>query len=376
MAKSAIVIGGGVAGITISHLLSEKGWDVTLLEKNGHLGGGFKTFYYGGHPYTYGPRPLISRNESETGVFEFVNKFTPLRKLDHNLLTYVEHDGQFYSYPIHEDDIPRMPDADKIYAELEEIENIPQRKPENFEEYWLGKVGPSLYEKFINTYSKKMWQVSSNKEITDFAWSPKGAALKSGPRSVSFSNENIIGYPYAHDGYDAYFEKATQDVKVRLNSAPDKYDLDKKRVLVNNEWISGDIIVNTISLDVIMNNAFGKLPYVGRDFIKLVLPAEEILPEGVQFIHYSGDEIYTRVVEYKKLTFHKSPTTLLVIEIPSSNGKLYPLPVAEPQALAQRYKNALPKDVYTIGRIGSYIYNIDFDGLIIQCFNFMKQLDE
>ncbi len=38
--KTAVVVGGGFAGCTITHMLTEKGFDVTLLEGSSVLGGG------------------------------------------------------------------------------------------------------------------------------------------------------------------------------------------------------------------------------------------------------------------------------------------------------------------------------------------------
>lgn len=370
--KKAIVVGGGIAGCTISYLLEKNGWKVTLLEKESYLGGGFKTFYYGGHPYTLGPRPLFSRNEEETRIFEFINGIIPLRKLEHSLLTYVEQDGAFYSYPIHKDDVPKMPDAELVYSELEELKSNPPKEPTNFEEFWIASVGKTLYDKFINSYSKKMWQIKSNTELKEFKWSPKGATLKSGPRNAH--PNSIVAYPYAHDGYDEYFSKCTEDVEVHLCSPPEVIDVSKKRVKVKNEWLAADILVNTISLDDFMGYCFGELPYIGRDFIKLVLPIEEVLPGAIQYLFYPGEEEFLRVVEYKKLTFYKAPTTLLVMEIPSSNGKLYPLPFPEPKAIAQRYLDALPENVYTLGRLGTYTYNIDMEGITLQAFELIERL--
>jgi len=371
--KKAIVLGGGISGTTIAYLLSEKNWDVTLIEKSDELGGGFRTFFYGGHPYTDGPRPIISRNEEKTGVFKFINDLIPLRKIDHGLLTYVERDGQFYTYPIHEDDIPLMPDSEKINSELEELKHS-KRKPNNFEEFWMGRIGKTLYDKFINTYSKKMWQIQSNTELKEFKWSPKGYTLKSGSRLCS--SEHIVGYPYAYEGFKQYFENTTQNVNILLNTIPESIDLEEKKVKVKGDWIKADIIVSSISLDELLGFRFGELPYIGRDFYKMVLPIEQIYPEAVQFIYYANEEPFTRVVEYKKLTFYKSPTTLLVMEIPSSNGKLYPMPFPEPKALAKKYLDALPDNVYTIGRLGTYIYNIDMEGIVLQAFDLIKEIEQ
>ena len=62
--KNALIIGGGTAGCAVAHMLNlAGGWDVTLVEKAPFLGGGVRTFFYGGHPYTFGPRHFLTENE-------------------------------------------------------------------------------------------------------------------------------------------------------------------------------------------------------------------------------------------------------------------------------------------------------------------------
>ncbi|MCG6553587.1 MAG: NAD(P)-binding protein [Candidatus Magnetominusculus sp. LBB02] len=367
--KRASVIGGGIAGISIAHLLSKAGWQTSLFERNAFLGGGFKTFYCGGHPYTLGPRPFMSRNEGQTHLFEYLNGIIPMRKLNHNMLSYIERDGQFYSYPISADDIAKMPDAGIIEKELKEGSAAP---PENFEEFWLSAIGPTLYGKFIDKYSKKMWQLESNTELKEFKWSPKGHTLKTGGKSTH--SEAIVSYPYAYDGYDQYFTKCTEDVAVHLSCNIENVDLDKREIIADGSSVKSDIIVNTISPDELMGNCYGPLPYLGRDFIKVVLPVKEIFPDDVQFVYYPNDEKYLRIVEYKKLTFYESPSTLILMEVVSSKGKLYPLPFPGPKQLAKKYMDAMPANIYNIGRLGTYTYNIDMEGILLQALDLMRRL--
>jgi UDP-galactopyranose mutase len=102
--KTALVIGGGFAGCAAAHQLQLMGgWDVTLVERAPFLGAGVRTRYYGGHPYTFGPRHFLTPWEH---IYQFLNTYVPLRRCqDHQFLTYVEPDERFYSYPIHADDI-------------------------------------------------------------------------------------------------------------------------------------------------------------------------------------------------------------------------------------------------------------------------------
>ena len=95
--------------------------------------------------YVWGPpvhaRPAPSLHVRETHI-DYLDGFTPLRRLNHYLLTYVERDGQFYSYPPHRDDIEIMPDRDKIKEQLANRHDPAGAR--DFEEYWIYSVGEIL----------------------------------------------------------------------------------------------------------------------------------------------------------------------------------------------------------------------------------------
>jgi UDP-galactopyranose mutase len=369
--KSALIIGGGVAGCSAAHQLTLMGgWDVLLVEASPVLGAGVRTSWYGGHPYTFGPRHFLTQNRA---VYDYMDKICPLRSCaDHEFLTYVERDNAFYAYPIHEDDVAGMPDRDKIAKERKEAVGAANAK--NLEEYWVRSVGQTLYEKFIDKYNKKMWLVDDNRRIDTFNWSPKGVALKSGPRAAW--DTALSAYPYAPDGYNRFFDYTTADIKVMLSSKIDRYDIQNRTVWIKGEKKNFDLIVNTIPPDDLFERCYGELKFIGRDFHKLVFPTEHVFPEHVYFLYYANDEAFTRMVEYKKFTHHKSPTSLVGLEIPSLNGKHYPLPFISEQELARKYYALMPDHVYSIGRAGSYRYGLDIDDCIEQAMVMAQQIKE
>lgn len=68
------------------------GWNITLVERAPFLGGGVKTLWYGGHPYTFGPRHFLTPNEH---LFDFLNKYVPMRRCaEHEFITHVAKDEQ------------------------------------------------------------------------------------------------------------------------------------------------------------------------------------------------------------------------------------------------------------------------------------------
>ena len=368
--SEVLIIGGGFAGCAAAHQLSlfKKEYNVTLVERASFLGAGNKTHYYGGHPYTFGPRHFLTQDEE---VFEYLNSYLPIRRCpEHEFITYVSQDSNFYNFPINKDDIPKMPDSQNIYSELSQLSSIDEAC--DFEQYWISSVGKTLYEKFVNSYNKKMWMIKDNKEFDTFKWSPKGVALKEGPRAAW--DVAISGYPYDLRGYDPYFELSTKEANIFLSTNIDIFDIPNKRVFFNGEWHQYDLIINTISPSDIFNNIYGELPFVGRDLIKFVLPSEFVFPENVYFIYYAGNEPFTRLVEYKKFTRYESPHSLVGMEIPSLNGKHYPLPMKIWQAKADLYHNLQPDGVFSIGRAGSYRYEVDIDDCIRQAMDLIEKI--
>ena len=86
-------------------------------------------------------------------------------------------------------------------------------------------------------------------------------------------------------------------------------------------------------------------------------------PGDVYFVYYAGKEKFTRITEYKKFTLHKAPTTLVSLEIPSKQSKYYPLPMESEGKGDKIFQDDLD-GVFSIGRAGSYLYNVDIDDTI------------
>ncbi len=361
-----LIIGAGPAGCAAVHKLSEiNGLDITIIDKASHLGAGVRTNFYGGHPYTFGPRHFFTQNRE---VYDYLNSIVPLRDCgDHQFISYVEEDNAFYNFPIHMDDVRSMPDSSKIINEINNAHGVKFAK--NFEEYWINSVGVTLYNKIIKNYTKKMWQMDPS-HIDTFKWSPKGVTIKDGPRAAL--DNCMSAYPVAKDGYNRFFDTIEGKAKIILNTSIDNFDIKNKSVVINNKRLSFDIIINTISPDVLFNYCYGELAYLGRDVHLIVFPTEHVFPENVYFLYYPNNEKHTRLVEYKKFTLHKDKHSLVGIEYPSNNGKHYPMPIRNEMAKAEKYYNLMPEGVFSIGRAGSYRYLVDIDDCIEQAFELKK----
>jgi UDP-galactopyranose mutase len=295
-----------------------------------------------------------------------------MRKLEHRFLTYLEEEGDFFNYPISASDIPRMARFQQIEDELSKIGDAVISEPKNFEEYWISKVGLTLYDKFINQYSKKMWRLEDNKDIDTFNWSAKGTPIKK-DNSHAWS-EAISAYPIALDGYNAFFDKVQDFANIHFKAAITELRPDKNSIVIEGSERKYDIIINTIALDMLIKEDLGSLPFIGRDLTTVILPIEHVFPENVFFLYYANKEPYTRIVEYKKLSGYQSPSTLIGIETPSTNGKHYPLPIKKYRDIQRKYYNLLGKNIYSIGRAGKYDYQVDIDDCIEQALEIYDTL--
>ena len=385
MKKKALIIGGGIGGVVAALSLKNKGgWDPLIVEKSKRIGGGIRTHYVGGHPCTFGPRHFLTHSQR---AFDYLNKYVPLRLCsEHVFWSYVESDKSFYNYPIHYDDIPRMPEKDTILREVAELDADFRDKEyqlsigteeklsnvNNYKDFWLKSVGSTLYQKFISKYTRKMWQVDDESIIDDFTWSPKGVAIKSGPREGWDSA--ISAYPKNLDGYDPIFVKAEKEIEVLLNTAVSVMPNSLKAEFNGSEH-EFDLIINTVPLDeIFLNTQLPKLKYIGRTLEYVVLPVEFALPENIYFCYYTGDEKYTRVTEYKKFTQYKSDATLISIEYPSDKGRYYPMPTESCKEIYRKYQSLQHENFFSIGRLGLYNYRYDIDDAVDQAIDLVTNV--
>ena len=356
----ALILGGGFAGTTTAFLLKREGWDVTLIEKEPHLGGGCRTFFHAGHPFTYGPRLYYGYSAK---VWAWMNRFIPIRRFPFELLTLAhepdDETRRFWSYPPHELDLMSYPRAEQIARELEQRDN--SREPENFDDYYRQKVGPTLYDMFTDHYSKKMWMIEDNRVFDIFKWSAKDNPIERGTRDAY--KGSFIGYPIPATAYNGYFDAMVEGVKLEISTPIPSVKLD-----FWSKQIDYDVVVSTIPIDEFCGYALGELPYAGRDFHLVILPCKQVFPGDVRFCHYASprDE-WTRVTEFKKITYHESEDTLLVLEKPSKANKLYPYLTKANEAKVRDYLTMLPPNVYSIGRLGTYKYST-IEQTIVQAF--------
>jgi UDP-galactopyranose mutase len=359
--NKVLVLGGGVAGSSMAYYLTEKGYKVTLIEKNTRVGGLARTCYYAGHPYEFGPHIWFWPGGEDDPVNHTIVKLTnnELFHIDRRLFTYVESDRRKYRYPVHYQDIDQMPERETIHRELNKHrddaqkliqEQLPELGQCTFADYFTAAIGQTLYQKFMANYTWKMWNIPGDELQTSMVWADRfhHAYTKTGEKTADKSTSRGLG------GYDPIkFEDHTLGKGIRFQVYPKggwnevwnamvaKSTVIRDRVVgIRDEHKQPHILTasgekyyfseyHTVFCSIDIDDLWGEdtLPYTGRMMIPLLIPGlEGAFPGGAESLHYSSCEFQTRVTEMKVITRHESPDTLILIEVPVLPGAAQSFP--------------------------------------------------
>lgn len=359
MNNKVLVLGGGVAGSAMAYYLTEKGYDVTVVEKNSRVGGLARTCYYAGHPYEFGPHIWFWPGGEEDPINNTIARLTnnELFHIDRRLFTYVEADRKKYRYPVHYQDIDEMPEREAIHRELNKHRDSAQKLIEaqlpdlghcTFADYFTAAIGQTLYQKFMANYTWKMWNIPGDELQTSMVWADRfhHAYTKTGEKKEEKPGEKPASRGLG--GYDPIkFEDHTLGKGIRFQVYPKGGWNEVWNAMVANSTVVRDRVVgirdehkqphilmasgeqyyfseyHTVFCSIDIDDLWGEnaLPYTGRMMIPLLIPGlEGAFPGGAESLHYSSCEFQTRVTEMKVITRHESQDTLILIEVPVLPG--------------------------------------------------------
>src|SRR5713226_2758478 len=331
--------------------LAERGYEVTLVEKNGRVGGLARTCYYSGHSYEFGPHIWFWPGGKEEPINATIVRLTndELFYIDRRLFTYVEADQRKYRYPVHYQDIEEMPDRETIHRELSRNRDashklIETQLPElgqcTFADYFTEAIGETLYRKFMMNYTWKMWNIPGNELQTSMVWADRfhHAYSKAGDQAAA---RGLRGYDpikfedhtlgkgirfqvYPKGGWNSVWNAMVAKcavVRDRVVGIQDEHKRAHVLMASGEKYYFADYHTVFSSIDI--DELWGEdtLPYTGRMMIPLLIPGlERAFPEGAESLHYSSCEFQTRVTEMKVITRHESPDTLILIKVPVLPG--------------------------------------------------------
>jgi len=314
--KRALILGAGMAGCSIAKQLTRGGqWEVLLLEAGAQLGCDAHTRTYAGHEHTLAPQLLQA---TSTRALDF------LREL-----------GSLCERP--SASVPRGAGSEIVGLDAQVLEAR-----------WLAAAAQTLDPAYFGTES----------------------SLPSSPSPDHCASL----YPTGRGGYNEFLARCVADSTLLLETSPERIDLEARRVQLDGQRLSFDLLVNTGPLDDLFGQCLGRLRYIGMDQSLVRLPGTPIYP-GTQSVAYQLDAaLPLRCTDYGSFAYSEAPGTLLGIERPSLYGRRFALPFASQQQLATRYLSELPPGVHSIGGLGSYRVGLGAAGEVQAALHLAEEL--
>jgi len=148
--KQVGILGGGVAGLSLSYFL---GKDTEVLEKDDECGGLCRSFQKDGFTYDIGGHIIFSKDK-EILDFEINLLKDKLNQLYRRNSVWFK--GRFVKYPF-ENGLSVL-DKEDIFDCLYHFIDNPQRPQHNFEDWIYNTFGKGLAEHYLIPYNTKIWK--------------------------------------------------------------------------------------------------------------------------------------------------------------------------------------------------------------------------
>ncbi len=343
-----VIVGAGLAGLTVAErIANELKEKVLIIEKRNHIGGNVYDSYNedGILIHNYGPHIFHTNDQ---GVYEYLSRFTKWNDFWHRVLTYV--DGNLVPMPITVETINKLYNLNLDCSQVEEFlkeQAVEIDEIKTSKDVALSKVGKDIYEKIFESYTRKQWGIDPS-ELDTSVISRIPIRLN---RDTRYFADKYQGMPKR--GYTKMCENmaANKNIKILLNT-------DYKEVLQD---IKYDTLIYTGATDEFYNFKHGKLAYRSVNFVFETFDQEQYQEAPV--VNYPNDYDFTRITEYKKLTWQDHKKTTIGKEFPSAEGEpYYPFPTKEYKDQFALYEEEMKKEskVIFLGRLAEYrYYNMD-----------------
>jgi protoporphyrinogen oxidase len=159
------IVGAGIAGLTAGYLLSQKGYNVTVIEKEDRVGGLARSFYYDEFVFDIGPHRF---HTDDREVLAFIEDILGEKKLVIPRSSGVWMFGKYHDWPLNWKVLFKLPPS-VILRTMWDLFSKKAYPGDSFEEYILSRYGKTLYDVFFKPYTEKFLKLSPHKVHNNWA---------------------------------------------------------------------------------------------------------------------------------------------------------------------------------------------------------------
>ena len=151
MSDKIIILGGGIAGLSLAYFLEKES---LILEARDEIGGLARSYNINGVYYDIGPHIIFSKNKD---ILDFINQIS-----DNNLIqrsNQIYHKGNLIKYPF-ENFLIQLKDKEEINYCRNTFLNNPYKnmKADNMLAFFLKTFGEGITKLYLQPYNEKIWK--------------------------------------------------------------------------------------------------------------------------------------------------------------------------------------------------------------------------
>lgn len=396
-----LIIGGGITGISLASFLETS--DYLIIEKDSELGGYCKTtisndyiWDYSGHFFHF------NNNEIKNYLVDNID----CEIVTVNKVCYVYYNKQFIDYPF-QNNIHQLNENEYLEC-LEGLKNKEDLTINTFTDYIVSNLGNAICNKFVKPYNQKLYACDLDQLDFDAMgrFFPKPLEYNSYSSGVNF-NQKLTTYNdtfiYPKGGSYEFVKSLLKRVNsnnILVNNEVLSININEKIVITSKGTIKYNKLVNTIPFNHLLNicgEASKNLTW--NKVIVFNIGFDSPSDIDANWIYYPGNEIFYRVGFYNNI--FKTNKMSLYVEIGMKHNELFDEKVTlnsilndlqavgiiknqklvdyqviimnpayvhitkESKSIYNKWceKNKI-KDVYSIGRYGSWTYCSIEDNII------------
>lgn len=367
MKKEVFIVGAGFSGATCARILAENGYQVTVIDKNNHIGGNaYDEWQDGILIHKYGPH-IFHTNDKE--VFDFLSRFCEWFTYEHRVLAQLE--NAIVSVPFNLESLHKCFPK----TEADEIESCLEKEYGHSKKIGILQLkqnpNPQIQD-FANFVAKNIFVTYSEKQWGTPVENLDPNTLSRVPVYISYEDRYFTDKFQCQpkEGYTRLFENMLNhpNISIKLNvKAEDILSIKDNKTFIDGKPFDGEIIF-TGPIDEFCEGKFGNLPYRSLKFEYEQFEKDSFQPAAV--VNYTVSEKFTRISEFKKFTTPNPPQDKTIIikeyslqyEPQKGLTPYYPIINQDNIDIYEKYKQDLSacKNFHLLGRLGSYKYiNMD-----------------
>ncbi len=316
MNRKILVVGAGLAGVTIARTLADAGYVVDVIDKRDHVAGNAYDYVdeNGFRIHKYGPHLFHTSNDK---VFDWLSRFTEWIPYKHKVKALLS-DGSYVTLP-----------------------------PNRHTREVLGEQG--VVDTLFRPYTKKMWGLELEELDSKII---QRIPIRNDDNEFYFPDERYQYLP--KNGYTAMVDAVLDHENITLHLETEfQKSLEKDY----------HHVFNSMPIDEYFDFIHGPLPYRSIKFTNTTFPTSTLFPTAQTNFTHSGP--VTRVTEWRHLPNHGGHPhmTSLTYEEPcdyrdNNYERYYPVKdiYGENRALYKKYRDIVGSNLTFIGRCGQYVY--------------------